>query len=76
MVTLQTILGSIAEGARRIAPYLLTELLLPGGTILAVLLFLVRRRRARLKRASRCPVHHRCRMRNEPRDTAEVTRAA
>lgn len=56
MVTLQTLLGSIVEGARRIAPYLLTELLLPGGTVLVVLLFLARRRRARLARARGCAV--------------------
>jgi len=44
---LQTLFSTLADGARRIAPYLLTEILLPGGTLLALLLFLSRYRRAR-----------------------------
>jgi len=32
---------------RRFSPYLLVELLLPGGTLIAVLLWLINRARAR-----------------------------
>jgi hypothetical protein len=32
--------------ARQASPYLMVELLLPGGTLLAVLLYLYRRRRS------------------------------
>ena len=42
---------------QRIGPYLLVELLLPGGTLLALLLFLYRRRQLRLHLAiQRLPV--------------------
>src|SRR5688572_21037974 len=54
---LNSILEALAEGVRRFGPYLLTELLLPGGTVLAVLLFLARRRRARLARAAGRAAH-------------------
>jgi hypothetical protein len=37
--------GVTWELARRLGPYLMLEILLPGGTLLAVLLFLYRRRR-------------------------------
>ncbi len=33
------------DGARSASPYLLVELLLPGGTLIALLLWLYRRRR-------------------------------
>ena len=36
--------GMIWESARRVGPYLMLEILLPGGTLLALLLFLYRRR--------------------------------
>jgi hypothetical protein len=35
--------GMIWELARRLGPYLMLEILLPGGTLLALLLFLYRR---------------------------------
>ena len=34
------------ELARRLGPYLMLEILLPGGTLLALLLFLYRRRQS------------------------------
>ena len=49
---LQTVFTAILEMARRFGPYVLTELLLPGGTLLALLLYLARLRRARLARAA------------------------
>ena len=36
--------GMTWELARRLGPYLMLEILLPGGTLLALLLFLYRRR--------------------------------
>jgi hypothetical protein len=36
--------GVTWELARRLGPYLMLEILLPGGTLLALLLFLYRRR--------------------------------
>jgi hypothetical protein len=36
---------AIVAGARNVAPYLLIELLMPGGTLLALLLWLRERRR-------------------------------
>jgi hypothetical protein len=38
--------GVTWELARRLGPYLMLEILLPGGTLLALLLFLYRRRQA------------------------------
>lgn len=42
------ILGALRRAVQRIGPYLLVELVLPGGTLLALLLFLYRRRQLRL----------------------------
>ena len=45
---MQLVLGSLAvlRGfLRRLGPYLVLEILLPGGTLLALLLFLYRRRK-------------------------------
>lgn len=45
---MQFVVRSVAvtwELARRLGPYLMLEILLPGGTLLALLLFLYRRRR-------------------------------
>src|SRR5205823_3248312 len=39
-------MGVMGEAARRVGPYLMLEMLLPGGTVLALLLFLYRRRSA------------------------------
>lgn len=49
---LQTVFSAIVDMARRFGPYVLTELLLPGGTLLALFLYLSRLRRARLARAA------------------------
>ncbi|HVO89348.1 MAG TPA: hypothetical protein VMV45_12460 [Casimicrobiaceae bacterium] len=35
----------LRKACRQLAPYLLVELLLPGGTLLAILLFVYRQRR-------------------------------
>jgi len=47
---MQFVVRSVAvtwELARRMGPYLMLEILLPGGTLLALLLFLYRRRQAK-----------------------------
>ena len=46
---MQFVLRSVVvswELARRLGPYLMLEILLPGGTLLALLLFLYRRRQS------------------------------
>ena len=70
---LHTAIAALAEALRRIAPYLLTELLLPGGTLLALVLFVSRYRRKRRAQmaaaaAKDAPVPH--------PETAAVARAA
>lgn len=40
-------LGMVREIARQLGPYLMLEILLPGGTVVALLVFLYRRRRSR-----------------------------
>jgi len=45
--------GMTWELARRLGPYLMLEILLPGGTLLALLLFLYRRRQANGATAAR-----------------------
>jgi uncharacterized iron-regulated membrane protein len=54
--SLQTMLAGLAGGLRRVGPYLLVELLLPGGTVLALLLYLSRRRRSARKPGPRLAV--------------------
>jgi hypothetical protein len=44
METVARILGMLREGGQKFGPYLLLEILMPGGTLLAFLLFLSRRR--------------------------------
>jgi len=34
----------VLQGARKLSPYLLIELLLPGGSVIALLLWILRRR--------------------------------
>ena len=51
--SLQSMLETALEATRRFGPYVLTEVLLPGGTILALLLYLSRLRRARRARILR-----------------------
>jgi hypothetical protein len=38
--------AAVFEGLRNAGPYLLVELLLPGGTLMALLLYLYRNRRS------------------------------
>lgn len=45
MKTLSVWLGRGLQGVRQLGPYALAELLLPGGTVVAVLLWLYRRHR-------------------------------
>jgi len=50
-------LGMFREFAQRLAPYLMLEMLLPGGTLIALLLFMFQRRLRRSDReAVNCPV--------------------
>jgi len=46
MRNLPPALARLPAACRRFGPYLLLELLLPGGTLMAVLLYLVQRARA------------------------------
>ena len=43
MKTIVAILGVLRPAAEKLGPYLLLEMLLPGGTLLALLIFLYRR---------------------------------
>ena len=43
MTTLESSFNAIASACRKAGPYLLLELLMPGGTILALILFLCQR---------------------------------
>ena len=45
-------LGILRKIGQKAGPYLLLEILLPGGTLLALLLFLYRRRRADIGRGA------------------------
>jgi hypothetical protein len=45
MQTVMRSLGMLRRFAEALGPYLLLELLLPGGTVLAALLFMYQRRR-------------------------------
>ena len=55
METVMSWLGILRRVGQKAGPYLLVEMLLPGGTLLALLLFLARRKNpdvgARVKRA-------------------------
>ena len=46
MRNVQPALASLRSACRRFGPYLLLELLLPGGTLMALLLYLAQRMRA------------------------------
>ena len=46
MRNVQPALASLRSACRRFGPYLLLELLLPGGTLMALLLYLAQRVRA------------------------------
>jgi hypothetical protein len=51
----------IVQGARSLSPYLLVEVLLPGGTLIALLLWLFRRRFAangQIKQGLAAPARH------------------
>jgi hypothetical protein len=45
MRVIVTILGILRPMAQKLGPYVLLEILLPGGTLLALLLFLYQRRK-------------------------------
>ena len=54
---MQRVIVILAAWARRVGPYLMLEILLPGGTLLALLLFLYQNRKASLGPvASRSPL--------------------
>ena len=55
-VNLVDFLRAAALALRRLGPYALLELLMPGGTILALLLYLYRHRMNRRSREPRPPV--------------------
>lgn len=42
---MRSLLGMLRRFAQKLGPYFMLEILLPGGTLLALLLFLYRRRR-------------------------------
>ncbi len=44
---MQRVLAILPEGVRALGPYLLVELILPGGSLLALLLWLYNHRSAR-----------------------------
>ena len=46
------ILGILRGFLQKLGPYLVLEILLPGGTLFALLLFLYRRRQAKVVRAA------------------------
>jgi hypothetical protein len=47
MSWMQRVLATLPEGVRTLGPYLLIELILPGGSLLALLLWLYNRKPAR-----------------------------
>jgi hypothetical protein len=47
MEALAIVAGALRRWGRAFGPYLMLEILLPGGTLLALLLYLYRRRGAR-----------------------------
>jgi hypothetical protein len=51
MWTLLIYLGNLRRIGQAVGPYLLLEILMPGGTLLALLLFLYRRRRVDIESA-------------------------
>ena len=57
MTQMQRVIFILAAWARRVGPYLMLEILLPGGTLFALLLFLYQNRKASLGSvASRSPL--------------------
>jgi len=46
MQRLMTIVGALRRWAQKLGPYMLLEMLLPGGTLFALLLFIYRNRKA------------------------------
>ncbi len=45
--------GILREFAQQLGPYVMVEILLPGGTLIALLLFLYRRRRLSMEAGQR-----------------------
>lgn len=54
-------LGTLRRLGQRAGPYLMVEMLLPGGTLLALLLFLYQRRKPAIGKAAQQAVHVRMR---------------
>ena len=52
MQTVANWLGLLRRLGQKAGPYLMVEMLLPGGTLLALLLFLYQRRKADIGRAA------------------------
>ena len=50
-------LGTLRRLGQRAGPYLMVEMLLPGGTLLALLLFLYLRRRPVIGKAAQQAIH-------------------
>lgn len=50
-------LGTLRRLGQRAGPYLMVEMLLPGGTLLALLLFLYQRRKPAIGKAAQQAVH-------------------
>jgi hypothetical protein len=50
-------LGMLRRFGQQLGPYLMLEILLPGGTLLALLLFLYQRRKLRVGRVARRPLN-------------------
>ncbi len=46
-ISIQRVLGLIAANLRALGPYLLVELILPGGSLVALLLWLYNHKQAR-----------------------------
>jgi hypothetical protein len=56
MQIVTSILGMLRRWGQKLGPYLMLEVLLPGGTLLALLLFLYRRKSTVLSPALAAPV--------------------
>ena len=56
MQALAILSGALRRWAQAFGPYLMLEILLPGGTLLALLLYLYRRRMVRAAGAAGSPI--------------------
>ena len=55
MQRVMTIVGALARWARKLGPYVLLEMLLPGGTLFALLLLFYQNRKAGIGMAATRP---------------------